>query len=94
MSSEVETVRNDRASRYEGRVGGEVVTVVDFVRAGSVLIVTHTVTDPAHRGQGLAALVTRAALEDIRSRAEQVRALCPFTVTYLRTHPEFADLQV
>ena len=94
MSDEIETVRNDEKSRYEGWLDGEVVTVLDFVRDGSVLAVTHTGTDPAFRGRSLATTVTRAALEDIRERSEQVQAYCPFAARYLDTHPEFADLRV
>jgi predicted GNAT family acetyltransferase len=94
VSDEVKTVRNDEKSRYEGWVDGQVVTVVDFFREGSVLSVTHTGTEPPYRGQEFAATVTRAALEDIRQRSEQVRPYCPFTLSYLDSHPEFADLRV
>lgn len=93
MSTEVETVRNEDESRYEGRVDGAVVTVLDFVRDGSVLSLTHTETDPDHRGRGLAGAVTRAALTDIRGRGERVVPYCPFAVDFLDAHPEFADLR-
>jgi predicted GNAT family acetyltransferase len=94
VSDEVKTVRNDEKSRYEGWLDGRLVTVVEFVRDGPVLTVTHTGTEPPFRGQELAATVTRAALEDIRQRSEQVRPYCPFTLGYLDDHPEFADLRV
>lgn len=94
MSVDVQTTRDDDRSRYEGRVAGEVVTVLDFVRDGDVLTLTHTGTDPAHRGQGLASAVTEAALRDVRRRGERVRPSCPFAVDFLDEHPEFADLRV
>ena len=93
MTQDIKTVRNEDDSRYEGRVDGVVVTVLDFVRDGSVLKLTHTGTDPDHRGQGLAGAVTRAALADIRRRGEQVVPYCPFAVDFLDHHPEFADLR-
>ena len=37
MSTDVQTVRDDERSRYEGLLDGEVVTVLAFVRRGDVL---------------------------------------------------------
>lgn len=93
MSNDVQTVRNDDRSRFEGRIGGELVTVLAFVRHGDVLDLTHTATEPEFRHRGLAGAVTRAALDDVRSRGEQVRPSCPFAVTFLAEHPEYADLR-
>lgn len=89
----VETTRDDERSRYEGRLDGEVVTVLDFVRDGDVLLLTHTGTEPAFRGRGLASAVTQAALDDVRRRGEKVRPSCPFAVDFLDDHPEYADLR-
>ena len=85
--------RNDDLSRYEGRVGGELVTVAHFVRTGEVVDITHTRTRQRWRGQGLAVKVTEAALADIRADGWKVRATCGFTADYLHTHPEHADLR-
>jgi predicted GNAT family acetyltransferase len=93
MSGEIETVRDDGRSRYEGRIDGEVVTVLEFVRRGDLLLLTHTGTEPAFRDRGLASEVTRAALDDVRRRGEKVRPSCPFAVDFLADHPEYADLR-
>lgn len=93
MSDDVTTTRDDARSRYEGRIDGEVVTVLDFVRQGDVLVLTHTGTEPAFRGRGLATTVTAAALDDVRRRGEKVRPSCPFAVDFLDEHPEYADLR-
>ncbi len=92
MSADVQTVRDDDRSRYEGRVDGELVTVLAFTRHGDVLDLTHTGTEPEFRHRGLAGAVTRDALDDIRRRGEKVRPSCPFAVTFLDDHPEYADL--
>jgi predicted GNAT family acetyltransferase len=94
MSTDIQTTRDDERSRYEGRVDGEVVSVLAYVRHGDVLDLTHTATEPEHRNQGLASAVTRAALEDVRQRGEKVRPSCPFAVAFLDEHPEYADLRV
>jgi|tagenome__1003787_1003787.scaffolds.fasta_scaffold20502670_2 predicted GNAT family acetyltransferase len=93
MSDDVETSRDEARSRYEGRVDGKVVTVLDFVRRGDVLTLTHTGTEPAFRGRGLASAVTEAALDDVRRRGEKVRPSCPFAAAFLQDHPEYADLR-
>ena len=92
MSTDVQTSRDDERSRYEGRVDGEVVTVLAYVRHGDVLDLTHTTTEPEFRNQGLASAVTAAALDDVRSRGEKVRPSCPFAVAFLDEHPEYGDL--
>lgn len=92
MSADVQTSRDDAASRYEGRVDGQVVTVLAYVRRGDVLDLTHTATEPAFRNQGLASAVTAAALDDVRSRGEKVRPSCPFAVAFLDEHPQYGDL--
>lgn len=85
--------RHDQLSRYEGRLGTELVSVVDYVLRDSVVLITHTGTEPEHRGHGYAAHITRAALEDIRASGRTVRAGCPFTAEFMADHPEFDDLR-
>jgi len=93
VTPELRVVRDDERSRYEGHVGDEVATVVDFQRQGDVLVVTHTGTEPHWRGRGLAGETTRQALADVAASGLRVRAICPFTADYLDAHPELADLR-
>ena len=86
--------RNDALSRYEGRLADEIVTVINFVRTGNVVDITHTRTRVRWRGQGLAGKVTEAVLADIRAQGWKVQASCPFTVDYLHAHHEHADIRV
>ncbi len=85
--------RHDQLSRYEGRLGSELVTVVDYSLRDETVVITHTGTEPKFRGRGFAAQVTRAALSDIRAGGRTVRPLCPFTVDFMSDHPEFDDLR-
>ena len=93
-STDLQTVRDDDTSRYEGRLDDQVVTVLAFVKHGDVLDLTHTATEPAFRERGLASALTEAALADVRRRGERVRPSCPFAVEFLDDHPEYADLRV
>jgi predicted GNAT family acetyltransferase len=90
----IDVERNDDLSRYEGRIDGELITVVSYVRRGDVLDITHTRTRIRWRGRGLAGKVTTAALEDIRAQGWRVHPICPYTVSFLDHRPEHSDLRV
>ncbi len=92
-TADLQVRRNDDGSRYEGRLDGELATVIDFRRRGDVLTFTHTGTEPQWRGRGLAAETTRQALEDVRAQRRTVQPVCSFTVAYFGQHPEVADLR-
>ncbi len=85
--------RDDDRSRYEGRLDGEVVSVIEFAVRGPQMIITHTGTDPARRGHGFAARITRFALDDARRQGLVVVPRCPYTAAFLDEHPEYADLR-
>jgi uncharacterized protein len=58
----------------------------------STVIITHTETPRASRGQGVASELVRGALELIRADGLKVVAGCGFVEDYLSKHPEFSDL--
>jgi uncharacterized protein len=89
----IDVERNDELSRYEGRVNGELVTVINYVRRSDVLDITHTRTRMRWRGRGLAGKVTTAALEDVRSQGWRVHPICAFTHSFLDAHPEYRDIR-
>jgi predicted GNAT family acetyltransferase len=88
----VQVTLDERASRYEGRIGSQLVGVVDFTRHGQTAHVTHTGTEPRWRGQGVAEELTRYVLEDLRASGLQLRPVCPYTAHFVDEHPEYADL--
>lgn len=59
---------------------------------GRTVVFTHTEIDPAHEGQGLGGRLARAALDDVRSRGEQVIARCEFIKGWIAKHPDYQDL--
>ena len=89
---ESSVTRNDLAGRYELTVDDRVVGVADFRVEGDRVVMPHTVIDPARRGQGLAAVLVAAALEDIRQAGRTVVPACWYVAQYLDAHPEQADL--
>lgn len=85
------TNRADR-SRYEATLDGEVVAFADYETRGSIVVMAHTLTIPARRGNGFAAQVVRYALDDIRAAGRKVVASCWFVAKFIDEHPDDADL--
>ncbi|WP_029584410.1 GNAT family N-acetyltransferase [Bradyrhizobium sp. URHD0069] len=85
-------VRDNKAqSRFELDVGGAV-AFANYRLASSTVVITHTETPRALRGQGIASELVQGALKLIRDDGLKVVAGCSFVVDYLRKHPEYADL--
>lgn len=89
---DTEFVDNPDLSRYELRSDGEVLGFIDYQLATSAIVLVHTEVDEAHSGKGYAATLARSALEDARARGLRVVPTCPYVASYLRKHPEYADL--
>lgn len=90
MSTEVRDNR-DRA-RFEIREGGELAGFLQYNMRGGRLILVHTEIDDAHEGRGLASILVRSALDDIRSRGLRIVPVCPYVERFIHKHPEYDDL--
>ena len=82
---------NITRQRFELRVG-EALCLIDYRRAPGKLIIYHTEVPPPLERRGLAACMTRAALDFARSQNMQVEPRCPYTAYFMRKHFEYADL--
>ncbi|HEX5919137.1 MAG TPA: GNAT family N-acetyltransferase [Nocardioides sp.] len=78
--------------RYELRSGDELVGFIAYRLHGEVIRLIHTEVLPAFNGQGHAATLARSALDDARARGLTVRPDCPYVASYIKKHPEYADL--
>ena len=89
---DTEFVDNPDLSRFELRAAEEVLGFIDYQLATNAIVLVHTEVDEAHSGKGYAATLARSALEDARSRGLRVVPTCPYVASYVRKHPEYADL--
>ena len=80
--------------RYELRAGDQLVGFIDYRLRRDVIHLVHTEVLPAFNGQGHAATLARAALDDARARGLRVHPDCPYVAAYVGKHPEYADLVV
>ena len=52
----------------------------------------HTIVPPAMQGQGIAALLVKAAMNYAREHRLKVVPSCPYVPSYLERHPEDREL--
>ena len=84
-------VHNEPQSRFEIACDGLLAFAEYRLRDGR-MIISHTEVPPAFQGRGIAAKITRAALDHARSRNLLVVPSCPYTAAFLRKHTEYHDL--
>ncbi|MDX2163508.1 MAG: GNAT family N-acetyltransferase [bacterium] len=84
-------VNNREDSRFEAVIDGQT-AFLSYQQVGNTLILTHANTPLALRGQGIAGVVTKAALDYAQANGMRVTPLCSYVVAYLRRHPEYQPL--
>jgi predicted GNAT family acetyltransferase len=89
---EVSVDNNRERSRYELRMGDDLVAVADYVVLDDRVVVPHTEVIPARRGLGLGERLVRYALEDVRDTGMRIEPRCWFVAEFIDLNPEFADL--
>lgn len=83
---------DERGARYLVRLGDQPAGEIDFSLRDRTMIIVHTGTRPEFRGRGIAARLTRHALDDARARGLRIVPECPFTAQFIADNPEYADL--
>lgn len=78
--------------RYELTVDGEPAGHVEYHRRGDLVSVLHTVVEPAYEGRGLASVLVRAVLDDVRAQGLRVLPFCPYARSWMAKHPDQLDL--
>jgi hypothetical protein len=91
MSNSV-TRDNSVLNRFEMDVGGAI-AFANYRLVDDKVVITHTETPRAFRGQGVASQLVRGALELIRANDRKVVAGCSFVADYLEKHPEWRKLE-
>jgi predicted GNAT family acetyltransferase len=78
--------------RFETTVEGQDCEI-DYQLEGGVMTIDHTGVPAAVGGRGIAAELTRFALETARTNGWKVVPGCSYAAKYMREHPEFDDLR-
>ena len=83
---------NAERTRFEGYLGDSMVGVVEYIPLPGKIIATHTEVDPELEGQGIAAGLVTQMLDELRADGRLVQPLCAYVTSFLRGHPEYADV--
>lgn len=73
--------------------GATPMVTLDYRRTDAVVDCYSTVTDPAHRGKGLAAVLVGHVLAGIDAEGGRVVPSCWYVDHYLDQHPDLAHLR-
>jgi uncharacterized protein len=89
MNYEVKHVPGE--SRFETDLGDKT-AYLDYHLAGNVITFIHAYTPPEYRGKGIAAQVTKFALDYARENKLKVIPQCPYVRDYVERHGEYKAL--
>lgn len=87
-----EISRRPERQRYELLVDGAHAGHVTWFMKGGVTVLDHTTIGDAYGGQGLASVLARGALDDIKGRGVPYAIDCEFLRSWVGKHPEYADV--
>jgi predicted GNAT family acetyltransferase len=89
---DAQVTNNTDKSRYEIHVEGRLAGVADYRVAGEVIVFPHTEISPALRGNGLAAQLVGAALDDVRGSRRSVDPQCWYVAQFIDENPAYGDM--
>jgi hypothetical protein len=92
MQAQTQITDVPEARRYEMRLDGELIGILDYVEHDAHRVLAYVEVEPRFGGNGLGGRLTEAALNDCRERGFTVTPECPFIVRYIREHPEHRDI--
>jgi uncharacterized protein len=80
--------------RFEAHLDDTLVGFLTYALTVKRINLIHTEVFPDYEGHGIAAGLTRFALDDARRRGLGVIATCPYVRRYLESHPDDLDIVV
>jgi predicted GNAT family acetyltransferase len=87
----VAVIHNEEAHRFETNVNG-LRSLLAYRLFADRIVLHHTEVPPPIEGHGIAAKLTRAALNFARAKHLRVVPLCPYVSSFLRKNREYHDL--
>ena len=87
----VTVIHNEEARRFELLIDGQR-SLLTYRRFPDRIVFDHTEVPEPLEGHGLAAKLSRAALDFACANRLRVVPLCPYVSAFIRKHPEYQDL--
>ena len=83
---------NVKLQRFEWQTGNAPLAFLSYTHEGERAVLDHTFVPDDLRGQGIAAALARAALNEARQRRWKIVPRCSYVAGFIERNPEFADL--
>jgi quinol monooxygenase YgiN/predicted GNAT family acetyltransferase len=83
---------NTESQTYDALVDDDIAGTLLYEREGPRLVLTHTAVQPRFQHKGVASALIAGALDDIRAKGAKITILCPMVNTFIKSHPDYADL--
>ena len=87
-----QVIHNPSHNRFEVDLGKEKAVLIYSIKAGLFLLL-HTEVPEAFEGRGIAAGMTKTALEFANKSSLKVRSYCSYATRYLERHPEYREME-
>ncbi|GAA2807801.1 GNAT family N-acetyltransferase [Kitasatospora sp. CM 4170] len=82
----------EERNRYEILVDGKLAGFTEYRDHGTQRVFFHTVVDEEYAGRGLASVLVREALTDVRATGRHLVPICPYVAKFLTKHDDFTDI--
>jgi len=90
---ELQLVNDTGAHRYRLLLDGQEVGFAECDPVGELaILIKHTEVRPEFEGKGYGSELVRRILEDVRQQGKSVIPICPYTMSFIRRHPEYIDV--
>ncbi|MEU4679121.1 GNAT family N-acetyltransferase [Micromonospora sp. NPDC023737] len=83
---------NSALGIYEAKIKGRTAAGIVYNKVGSRVVLMATSVLPEFRGKGLAAKLIGGVLDELRTQGKTATVTCPFAASFVRSHPEYADV--
>jgi len=87
----ITVTNNEEAQRFEAQVDG-LRALLTYRGFPDRIVFNHIEVPPPVESKGLAAKLTRTALDFARANHFRVVPLCPYVAAFIRRHAEYQDL--
>lgn len=88
----IEVTHEPAAQRFVATLKGQE-SVLDYELANNTMTILRTAVPPSLRGRGVAADLTRFALDTARRHDWNVVPVCSYAQHFLSLHPDYTDLE-
>lgn len=88
----VEVINAPGRERYEILVDGTLAGFTHYMPHEGSLVFDHTLIKENFSGRGLASVLVRGALDDVRATGVRIVPLCEYIAGWLPKHPDYEDL--